>query len=148
MKAPNALKLLPRVSGKVTPETALCIEIAAWLAKESLAGRLRAVWFHVPNESPGHRHMVHNLLVKAMGRIPGAPDYVLLWDGGCMALEIKVAAVQSVAQRAFEEWCRGCGVSYQLCRSLQEVQDFLKLMGLLSSTESRIDSATGDTLPA
>ena len=52
---------LTRLMSRITiecnfqPETALTIEIADRLRRLTLAGRLRAVWFHVPNDGERKR---------------------------------------------------------------------------------------------
>ena len=119
------------VAGKgIGPEAAICIDFANWLRKETLSGRLRSVWFHVPNE--GRRSMRQGRIMRAMGLIPGAPDYVFLCKNKTLAIEMKTRSGKlSENQRVFQKWCKKLKIEYVVCRSLAAaVETVTKTSGL------------------
>lgn len=118
-------------SAKVGPEERLCIEIADELRGLTLEGRLGCIWTHIPNE--GKRHPLVALILRAMGMITGAADFVFTWPTGACWVEIKAGkGKQSEYQQYFEQWCGGQSVRYAVCRSKDEVLDLLKGMGALT----------------
>lgn len=114
------------VSGKgVGPEAVICIAFANWLRGETLKGRLRSVWFHVPNE--GRRSMRQGRIMRCMGLIPGAPDYVFLSEKKTLAIEVKTKTGRlSDNQVTFKRWCKILKIEYVVCRSLEECVEAVK----------------------
>jgi len=114
------------IKGKgVGPEAVICIDLANWLRIETLAGRLRAVWFHVPNE--GRRSWRQGRIMRCMGLIPGAPDYVFLGKTDTLAIEVKTkTGTLSENQKVFKTWCSTIGIDYVVCRSVEECQETIK----------------------
>lgn len=117
----KSLKTRPIVKGEgIKPEDKLALEVTEWLANLTYSG-LPIIWFHVTNESAGS-NKVWNLLKKATGRIAGVSDYVILWQGGGLLLELKAGTKQSPAQKDFEEWCKWSGVRYSVCETLEQAK--------------------------
>jgi hypothetical protein len=114
------------IKGKgVGPEAVICIDLANWLRIETLAGRLRAVWFHVPNE--GRRSWRQGRIMRCMGLVPGAPDYVFLGKTDTLAIEVKTKSGKlSENQKVFREWCETLAIKYVVCRSVEECQEIIK----------------------
>lgn len=104
-------------------EAKLCHEIAITLRNACLDGR-KLVWFHVPNESNGGVRFGANL--NAIGRLAGAPDYVLITKGATILVEVKTDKGKlSDNQKMFSAWCEDCGVKYRTVRSLEEFKTLL-----------------------
>ena len=117
---------------RVKPEEQLCIQIADYLRAESITGCLRGVWGHVANE--GKRHIKVACVMKAMGLIPGTPDYFFIWNGGGGVIEIKVGKGRlSPNQVDYTAWCNHENVHHAVCRSLQEVIATLVEWGALDA---------------
>ena len=76
---------------KIGDEERLSIEFADLMRVETLEGRYKGIWGHIPNE--GKRHPLVAMLVKAMGLIPGSTDYYFIWNGGGMVIELKLPCV-------------------------------------------------------
>lgn len=114
---------------RVKPEEQLCISIANMLREGSLTGKLRAVWSHVPNE--GKRHIKVACIMKAMGLLPGTPDYFFGWTTGSGLIEIKVGKGRmSPNQKDYKSWCEQVWVKHAVCYSLGEVYDTLIAWGI------------------
>lgn len=131
---PNFIKLMlrPKLNWKwdVQPEQRLCIEFTDALRAETLENKLKAVWFHVPNE--GSRHNIVGAILKAMGMLPGIPDYAFLWEGGSGFIEFKAGKNGlSDWQEVVQGWCDKQGVKFALVRSSNEALDTLRQWGVL-----------------
>lgn len=109
---------------RVKPEENLSISVANMLRQASLEGRLSAVWSHVPNE--GKRSIKAACVMKAMGLLPGTPDFFFGWMTGSGMIELKVGKGRmSPNQKDYEAWCDHVWVKHAVCRSLGEVYDTL-----------------------
>ncbi len=133
---PDSILLImksPKVGGSLKPEDAICVEIGERCRGWTLKGRLRAVWCHIANEYGGDDKPVYGALKTAMGRIPGAPDY--LFAGRVTVLvEVKepIRGMQSPGQKAFEAWSAWVGVDYWVVYSADELEALLREYELLS----------------
>ena len=87
-------------------EDQLQMRIGQWL---DLALPPGAVWHHSPNE--GNRHVAYKVKQKRMGTKPGWPD-----------IEIFVPGDQAMVRDKLE--LAGC--FWQLCRSIDQVHEFLE----------------------
>jgi hypothetical protein len=83
-------------------------------------------WFHPPNG--GHRLKSVAGKLKAQGVKPGVPDVVVLRPNGApIWIELKAfGGVLSVSQRDFRDWAEASQQPYRVCRSVGEVEIFLK----------------------
>jgi hypothetical protein len=112
-------------------EDRICIGIANELRKLTLDGSLKAVWFHVSNES--RRTIIQTLMLKAIGLIPGTTDYCFFGATGAGLIEIKAKKGRmSDYQTDFMHWALSLGVRHAICRSVEEVRHTLIAWGLLS----------------
>lgn len=132
--AAQALRILWRGqlpwATRVKPEENLCIGIADMLRQASLQNRLKAVWSHVPNE--GKRHLKVAAIMKAMGMLPGTPDYFFIWDTGGGLIEIKAGKGRmSDNQVDYKAWCDMLNIKHAVCRSLIEVTETITGWGIL-----------------
>lgn len=135
--APWLVRLMTRAAytGQRTgPEDREAIALANRLRAWTLDGRLRAVWWHTASEvgGGGRNAGLRYALAKAMGLIPGAPDYVFLTDGGAWVIELKAAkGRQSDTQRDFQSWCGLNGVPYAICKGADAAEAQLRAWGLI-----------------
>lgn len=127
------LKILGKISNlpHLKGEDALTNVIAQYLRAMSLEGKLKGVWFHVPNESvvsEGNR-VTDILRIKrkqAMGLINGAPDFVFVSAEKTIFIELKTkTGTLSEYQKLFREWCESEGIIYTIARSLGDVISIL-----------------------
>ena len=114
------------VTGKgIGPESQICIDFANWCRNETKAGRLRCVWFHIPNE--GRRSMRLGKIMRAMGLAAGAPDYVFIGAYKTIAIEVKAAKGRlSDNQLAMQEWFKQSHVNYFVAWSYDECIQIIK----------------------
>lgn len=97
-------------------ERDLQAKCVAWWNDAGLPGIL----FHVPNE--GKRTRLEAAALRALGVVAGAPDFVLLLEGGlCACIELKtMSGMVSPEQERFEERCVALEHPYRVVRSLEE----------------------------
>jgi len=102
-----------------------------------LRGREGLHWFHVPNgESRSARTGAR---LKRIGTKAGEPDYVLIWKGRAIGLELKEkGGWQSAEQRAIEEEWRDAGGLYRCVKGYDEAMAFLELIQVLRPDHSLI----------
>lgn len=87
--------------------------------------------FHVPNEAAGKRSKWATYQLKRQGLVPGAPDLLILFDGRCVGIELKTPSGRvSRAQDDFLRAMNAAGCSASVCRSIDDVKQFLKLLGI------------------
>lgn len=107
-------------------EEALQIAAADFL---DLAMPEDARWFHVPNGELRHPAVAGKL--KAMGVKPGVGDVIVLYGPTFIWIELKTAkGTLSEAQLEWRAFCKAVGAPWKLCRSVLEVEDFLRSCGL------------------
>jgi hypothetical protein len=102
------------------------------LVADYLAAVLPAsvLWSHLPFGE--NRTVITGARLKRMGTQRGWPDYLLLHDGGVLALELKAPkGKQSEHQKAFGDTLVAMGGAYHVCRSLDDVDAALALAGVL-----------------
>lgn len=84
---------------------------------------------HVPNE--GRRTNREGALLKAMGLLPGIPDWCLLHQGQATWIELKTMRGRlSPEQMACHDMLRAVKCGVFLCRSLAEVELSLDQAGI------------------
>jgi len=124
MRVPSIKRL------KLGPEERLSVAFANTLRAHTLNGRLHGTWFHIPNE--GKRSPAYGALLRAMGLLPGVPDYAFLTSDGGYLLELKVGRnKQTPHQLMFERWCGRGSVPYRVVRSVEEAETQLSRWGVL-----------------
>lgn len=120
---------------KLGPEDLVCIEFSNRLRAWTLEGRLGAVWSHIPNEVGGGRGRASEIayaIAKAIGLIPGTPDYFFVWAGGGCVIEAKSKSGRlSDNQKDFAQWCALRGIQHRVIRSADEGEAVLREMGVL-----------------
>lgn len=115
-------------------EQRLCVEFADLLRYYTLDGTLKTIWLHIPNESK--RSIIVALLLRAMGMITGAADYVFCWHNGSGFIEFKVGTnKQTESQKEFQVWCDSLGVKYAVSYSVDDGIDILRKWGVLENKE-------------
>jgi hypothetical protein len=138
MSKPNArlaLKLEDRPAGK-PQERIPAAKVATYLTEEQIqvqvAQYLNAKlprdwrWHHTPNGS--HRLKSVAAKLKAQGVKPGIPDVCILRPNGApIWIELKAfGGVLTVSQKDFMTWARAAKHPFKVCRSVGEVEVFLK----------------------
>lgn len=109
-------------------------QLRAW----TLKGRLRCVWWHTASElagGGGRAAQIRYAVAKALGLIPGSPDYVFLdAELGSFALELKSKTGNlTSAQRDFQAWCERSAIPYARARGAEEAVRQIEEWGLLKS---------------
>lgn len=88
-----------------------------------------AVAFHPANGEA--RNPVTAARLKGMGVVPGVPDLVLIWKGRAIGIELKTARGRvSPSQKAMAERWTLAGGLYHVCRSVEDVEEFLACCGV------------------
>ncbi len=109
-------------------EDKLTNDIALELKAMTIEGKLKCVWFHVPNETKikDKKDIVSLRKKTSLGLIPGAPDFVFLSQNKPICVELKTdKGRQSTNQKMFEIWCNDNQVPYYIARSVNEVKKIL-----------------------
>jgi len=83
-------------------------------------------YFHVPNG--GRRSKAEAGIFKSLGVRAGVPDLALMFpDGRTAFIEVKAPkGYLSAAQKAFRNTAEGFGFPYADCRSVTEVEAFVR----------------------
>lgn len=112
--------------GAFEDEVDLQVAVAEFL---DLAMPENARWFHVPNGELRHPAVAGRL--KAMGVKPGVGDVIVLHGPAYIWVELKTSVGKlSDDQVAWRAFCKAHGSPWALCRSVLEVEDFLRACGL------------------
>lgn len=110
-------------------EDKLANHIALELKAMTIEGTLKAVWFHVPNETKikDKKDLISLRKKTSLGLIPGAPDFVFLSKNKAICIELKTdTGKQSDNQKLFQTWCDNDQVPYYIARSIDDVKKILK----------------------
>lgn len=110
----------------------MCVAFANSLRVATFAGKLTCLWLHLPNESK--RSRAAGAILRAMGLVPGAPDYLFACADKTYFIEFKTATGrQNANQTTFQRWCEAVNVPYVLVRSEAEAMAQLRAWGLLAA---------------
>ncbi len=112
-------------------EDRITMEIANYFRELTLEKRANFIWFHVPNENGNNKQFAFGAKLRAMGKMPGCSDFILMGKDRSLCLEVKAPkGRQGPNQRIFEDWCLEHGVSYKIVKSVDETIEVLKEVGL------------------
>ena len=82
-------------------------------------------WSHFP--AGEHRNAATGARLKRMGLARGWPDYLLLWNGDCIGIELKAEKGRASAEQLIvAEGFRRAGFTWALCRTVDEVEAVLR----------------------
>ena len=118
------------LSAEIDSEDIVHLRIARWLDIMLPPG---SVWHHSPNE--GNRHVAFTVKQKRMGTKAGWPDIEIFVPGDqtlcgislSIFIEVKGSKGKATAnQIAIRDKLEEAGGIWQLCRSVEQVQDFLE----------------------
>lgn len=118
------------LSAEIDSEDIVHLRIARWLDIMLPPG---SVWHHSPNE--GNRHVAFKVKQKRMGTKAGWPDIEIFVPGDqtlcgislSIFIEVKGSKGKVTAnQIAIRDKLEEAGGIWQLCRSVEQVQDFLE----------------------
>jgi len=133
------LMAIPRLSVLLKAENRLSYDVANMMRAATLDGTYRGVWTHPANE--GKRSRLIGALLKAIGLIPGSPDFWFVWPGGGGLIELKVPPIRpsslSPSQRDFKDWCAMLGVNHAVCTTPDEVWQQLVSWGAVVEQPKR-----------
>lgn len=123
------------------PENQLSADLCTALTRIRDAGIFPAVFFHVPNEfKPTKNFMAAWAIKKAIGCVAGAPDWVILWKGGFLLVELKAektipAALNAMRddQRKFAMMCDKYGIPYEVHIEVKTVIQSLRRKGAFAA---------------
>lgn len=94
-----------------------------------------AIAWHTPNG--GHRSKAVAGKMKAFGVLSGVPDWIILWQGRVLFLELKTKRGSlTPSQRVFRDAVKGQGFQHHVCRSLLEIELALGVFGI--ETKARL----------
>ena len=131
----NEFQLLNGIrTGKYTGEDKLTNEIAIFLKIAVLEGKLKGVFFHVPNESVSKtkRDMLRIMKKKQLGMISGAPDFIIVTRDKTLFIELKTKkGRQSDFQKMFQIWSEKNDIQYYIIRDVPTLETILKNTGVL-----------------
>jgi hypothetical protein len=124
----------------LTPENQLSADLCTALNRLRDADMFDAMFFHVPNEFHAFKNrMAAWAIKKAIGCVLGAPDWVIVWRGGVLLVELKAAKTQKAAlnamrdgQRDFAMLCDKYGIPYEVHISVEGVLRSLQGRGAFS----------------
>ena len=121
------------------PEEALQLAVMDYVSTQRLEQRGKCAIFHVANEKGG-RSYAEMAVRKALGVRAGVADLIVMYDGlhggHGAAIELKAPGnYQTPAQKEFAEVCRRFGWWYFVVRSLEQFEDALVALGVLSEAE-------------
>lgn len=122
-----------------TNEDDLSRAVKIWLNKLNEIGSISTVHFHVPNEFKPHKSAMKAWAKKkSIGCVAGAPDWVVVWQGGCLMLELKNKSSLKTAttamrdnQKDFARECEKRGLHYRLVWDKESFIDALKSASLI-----------------
>lgn len=115
-----------KITGMRESEKDLCKAIASYLHIMSLSRNF--IYMHIPNEyvKAGTSIAWEKNLIS-MGKLHGAPDYIVAKDGRCIFIEVKTATGRlSKSQVEVQRWCKEVNIPYYICRSIDDVNDALR----------------------
>ena len=119
--------------GRLNPEAALQKSFIDELRHLSINKRLGCVWASIPNENSSNKSPVYGAMLRATGKIPGAPDMLFMWDEGCGFIEFKSGKnKQTEKQKLFEKWCKSCNVKYEISYSKDDAINILTKWGVIN----------------
>lgn len=126
------------------PEEAECIRFADMMREYVDKGIYRGIWCHIPNE--GQRGVITQIILRAMGLIKGASDYMFMGQWGHGVIEFKAGANNlDDYQRYFRFWCDRDGVPHATVWKSEQAIEALKKWGALPKELPQL-TTTGDAM--
>ena len=121
-------------------EDDLSAAVKDWLNKLNEIKAITTVHFHIPNEFKPYKSAVRAWnKKKRIGCVAGAPDWVVIWQGGCLMLELKNKTNLRTAttamrdnQKEFARECEKKGLHYRLVWDKESFIKALKSVKLIS----------------
>jgi len=122
-----------------TSENDLSAAVKHWLDKLNEIGVISTLHFHVPNEFKPHKNFQAAWAKKKkVGCLGGAPDWVIVWSGGTLLLELKHAKTMKAALKKMrdnqKEVARECdekGINYFIVYDYETFKAALEKVGLI-----------------
>lgn len=119
-------------------ENQICIGLIMRLRVMQTLKQTEGLWLHIPNEISSNKNPIFGSLLKKIGKMNGAPDYVFIWRKNVGFIEIKTPKGKlSDDQKIFESHCERLEIPYSICRSIDECLNVLTKWGFLSTKTQR-----------
>lgn len=117
---------------ELKPEQKECVDFFDALRTAKIEKRLKGIPLHIANE--GKRNELVAIILKAMGMLSGATDYIFFGGGlPTHVLEMKAGKGQLTDnQLHFKAWCEAEGIAHAVCYSAEEGLTQLKVWGRLT----------------
>lgn len=113
-------------------ESQECVDFFAPIREAIRVGEFNGVGVHIANEYSGTKSNVFGQVMKCMGKVSGAADYVFTRKDCAVWIEMKHGkGKQQKNQEAFQAWCESQDTPYHLCQSKEEAWEVLKEYGFL-----------------
>lgn len=131
---------MPLMQTPFTSEDDLSAAVKDWLNKLNEIGAISTVHFHVPNEFKPYKNATKAWAKKRrIGCVAGAPDWVIIWQGGCLMLELKNKSSLQTAttamrdnQKEFARECEKKALHYRLVWDKESFINALKSVNLIT----------------
>lgn len=133
---------------KLKPEEEKCVEFADMMRAYVDHGYYKGIWCHIPNE--GQRSALGQIILRAMGLIKGATDYMFMGPWGHGVIEFKTGTNNlEEYQRYFRFWCDKEGVHHATVWNAGQAVAALREWGALPyELPMNVRRQTRDCLPA
>ncbi len=119
-------------------EDRIYVELVKQLEDLKKLKQTEGLWLHIPNQISGNKNPIFGSLLKRMGKLPGAPDYVFIWRKKVGFIEMKTPkGPLSKEQKTFRDECERLEIPYSICRSIDECLNVLTKWGFLSTKTQR-----------
>lgn len=80
----------------------------------------------------GKNNLLFELKLEAIGKVPGAPDFVIISPKKTVLVELKYGKNSlNGNQLLFKNWCEHDGVSYYVIRDTEELKNIMSRLDLI-----------------
>lgn len=122
--------------GKLKPEYKIQYQFVSLCRTWSVSGQLQAVWSSTPNEIANNKNPAFGAMLRALGKIKGAPDMKFMWSTGSGCLEFKAGKGKLTDEQLwYKQWCTDRQVHYREVRSVIDATQALVEWGVLPEVE-------------
>jgi len=126
----GVLAPVPLANMNLSEEDRLSVDVSCALKEWLVTGRFQILFFHVANESGATgskiKIMRNQQKKKALGMVPGAHDWCVMWNGGGVIIELKPPKGRlNDNQKDVQAWAEVVGVQARVAHSVEDVEQIL-----------------------